>query len=62
MIFYINIYIKNNLYYHNIIYIIGSSILLVKLVNRKPVEITSKMQRELKEKLESRDKYIEDVK
>ena len=41
---------------------IGSSVLLVKLVNGKPVEITSKMQRELKEKLESRDKYIEDVK
>jgi len=41
---------------------IGSSVLLVKIVNGKPVEITSKMQRELKEKLESRDKYIEDVK
>ena len=41
---------------------VGSSVLLVKLVNGKPVEITSKMQRELKEKLESRDKYIEDVK
>ncbi len=41
---------------------IGSSVLLVKLVNGEPVEITPKMQRELKEKLESRDKYIEDVK
>lgn len=41
---------------------IGSSVLLVKLVNGEPVEITSKMQRELKEKLKLRDKYIEDVK
>jgi hypothetical protein len=41
---------------------IGSSVLLVKLVNGEPIEITSKMQRELKEKIESRDKYIEDVK
>ena len=41
---------------------IGCSVLLVKLVNGKPVEITSKMQKELKEKLEKRDKYIEDVK
>ncbi len=41
---------------------VGSSVLLVKLINEKPVEITSKMQKELKEKLESRDKYIEDIK
>ena len=41
---------------------IGSSVLLVKLINGKSVEITSKIQRELKEKLESRDKYIENVK
>lgn len=41
---------------------IGSSVLLVKLVNGEPVEITSKKQKELKKKLDSRDKYIEDVK
>ena len=41
---------------------VGSSVLLVKLVNGEPVEITTKMQRELKKKLELRDKYIEDVK
>jgi len=42
---------------------IGCSVLLVKLVNGKPIEITSKKQKELKEKLEKRDKiYIENVK
>jgi hypothetical protein len=41
---------------------IGCSVLLVKLRNGKPIEITSKMQKELKNKLEKRDKYIEDVK
>lgn len=41
---------------------IGCSVLLVKLKNGKPIEITQKMQRELKQKLESRDKYIEDIK
>jgi hypothetical protein len=41
---------------------VGCSVLLVKLVNGKPVEITSKMQKELKDKLGKRDKYIEDVK
>jgi len=41
---------------------VGCSVLLVKLKNGKPIEITQKMQRELKEKLESTDKYIEDIK
>ena len=41
---------------------VGCSVLLVKLKDGKPIEITQKMQRELKQKLESRDKYIEDVK
>jgi len=41
---------------------IGCSVLLVKLKNGKPIEITQKMQRELKQKLEKRDKYIEDIK
>ena len=41
---------------------VGCSVLLVKLKDGKPVEITQKMQRELKEKLEKRDVYIEDIK
>lgn len=41
---------------------IGCSVLLVKLKDGKPIEITQKMQRELKQKLEKRNKYIEDVK
>ena len=41
---------------------VGCSVLLVKLKDGKPIEITQKMQRELKQKLESRDKYIEDIK
>ena len=40
---------------------VGCSVLLVKLKNRKPVYITSKMQRDVKTKIESLDKYIEDV-
>jgi len=41
---------------------IGCSVLLVKLKNGEPIEITQKMQRELKQKLEKKDKYIEDIK
>ncbi len=41
---------------------IGCSVLLIKLVNGEPVDITNKLQREVKQKLESMDKYIEDVK
>ena len=41
---------------------VGCSVLLVKLKDGKPIEITQKMQRELKQKLELRDKYIEDIK
>ena len=41
---------------------IGCSVLLVKLKNGEPIEITQKMQRELKQKLEKKDIYIEDIK
>ena len=41
---------------------VGCSVLLVKLKDGKLIEITQKMQRELKQKLEKRDKYIEDIK
>ena len=41
---------------------IGCSVLLVKLKDGKPIEITSKIQRETKEKLDSLDKYIEKIK
>jgi hypothetical protein len=40
---------------------IGASVLLVKLNDGKPINITNKLQRETKEKLEKVDKYIEDV-
>ena len=40
---------------------VGCSVLLVKLKNGKPTYITSKMQKDVKTKLESLDKYIEDV-
>jgi hypothetical protein len=41
---------------------VGCSVLLVKLKDGKPIEITQKMQRELKEKMEKRDQYIENIK
>ena len=40
---------------------VGCSILLVKLKNGKPIYTTSKIQKDVKTKLESLDKYIEDV-
>lgn len=40
---------------------IGCSVLLVKLKNGKPINITSTMQKSIKKKQESLDKYIEDV-
>jgi hypothetical protein len=41
---------------------VGCSVLLVKLKDGKPIEITQKMQRELQKKLEKKDIYIEDIK
>jgi hypothetical protein len=40
---------------------IGCSVLLVKLKDGKPINITSTMQKSIKKKQESLDKYIEDV-
>ncbi len=41
---------------------IGCSVLLIKLINGEPIDINNKLQKEVKQKLESIDKYIEDVK
>ena len=41
---------------------IGCSVLLVKLKDGHPIEITSKIQRETKEKFDKLDEYIEDAK
>jgi hypothetical protein len=40
---------------------VGCSVLLVKLKDGKPIKITSNMQKSIKKKQETLDKYIEDV-